>query len=148
MVAAISMPIFFLTGYFQRAMIQEVSLLESFGMSLVGLVVFLSLHGFLLVSRGQTIGKFLTGIQIIDHESPRLLGFVRVYIFRYLWTLPIVCLVLLIPGTADDFLLNIVNLIDALLIFGVARRCLHDYIAGSRVVLYQEGRKKLAESNG
>ena len=40
----------------------------------------------------------------------------------------------LIPGQADDILINLVSLVDALFIFGKQRRCLHDYIAGSKVV--------------
>ena len=72
-----------------------------------------------------------------------LLPFLRVYVFRYLWTLPIVILVVLIPGQIDNLLLNAVVLIDVLFIFGAASRCLHDYIAGSSVVQFAENRTKL-----
>lgn len=58
--------------------------------------------------------------------------------------LPLLVVVMLIPGAIDDLLVNIVVLIDALMIFGAERRCLHDYIAGSKVVLYRENRQKLA----
>jgi uncharacterized RDD family membrane protein YckC len=102
------------------------------------------LNGYLLTTRGQTIGKLLTKIQIVDVQSGDLLPFLRVYVYRYLWTLPLLLVVILIPGPADDLLVNVVYLIDALLIFGSDRRCLHDYIAGSKVVIYRAKRQSPA----
>lgn len=140
---AILMPIQFATGYFARAMVQQVGIIEQIVMSLLGLGIMLLLNGYLLVNRGQTIGKMLTKIQIVDAETSKLLSFVRVYVYRYLWTLPFVLGVILIPGSRDDVLVNVVIFIDVVIIFGAARRCIHDYIAGSKVVLYQPGRERL-----
>ena len=137
------LPIQFGTDYIGRARIGAVSVSEQLGMSALGLVVFLLFNGYLLHSRGQTIGKYLTKIQIVEEGTGRLLPFQRVYLFRYLWTLPFILLVLFIPGQTDDLIVNIVVLIDALLIFGVDRRCLHDYIAGSTVVLFSEDRPRV-----
>lgn len=138
----ILMPIQFATGYIARAQSLQVSVFEQLAMSVLGLLTFLILNGYLLYTRGQTIGKFLTKIQVVDNESGSLLPFLRVYVFRHLWTLPIVILVVVIPGGLDDLLLNFVVLVDVLLIFGAARRCLHDYIAGSAVVLFRENRSR------
>ena len=143
LMVGILMPVQYATGYIARAQTLEVSLAEQVGMSLLGLFAFLILNGYLLYSRGQTIGKFLTKIQIVDKTAGDLLPFLRVYVFRYLWTLPFVMLVVLIPGRIDDLLLNAVVLIDVLFIFGAASRCLHDYIAGSSVVQFAENRTKL-----
>ncbi|MEM9410648.1 MAG: RDD family protein [Planctomycetota bacterium] len=144
LMAAVLVPIQFLTGFFERAMRAQVGPVEQIGMSLLGLATMLVLNGYLLYSRGQTIGKLLTKIQIVDSQNHKLLSFFRVYVLRYLWTLPITIIVALVPGTTDDLALNLIVWIDALLIFGVARRCLHDYIAGSSVVLYREGRGRAA----
>jgi uncharacterized RDD family membrane protein YckC len=107
------------------------------------MALMLALNGHLLATRGQTVGKLLTKIQIVDAQSGGLLPFLRVYVYRYLWMLPLVFVVALIPGTVDDGLVNVVAIIDALFIFGAARRCLHDYIAGSKVVLYQAHRQRV-----
>lgn len=58
---------------------------------------------------------------------------------RFFW------LLLLVLGgrTIDDFVVSILYLVDALMIFGNERRYLHDYIAGSKVVLYRENRPLL-----
>ena len=103
---------------------------------------FLILNGYLLVTRGQSIGKVLTKIQVVDFKTGLLLPFLRIYVYRHLWTLPIVVVVVLIPGSIDDLLLNVMVMIDVVLIFGENRRCFHDLLAGSKVVVYQEGREK------
>ena len=65
------------------------------------------------------------------------------FFYRYLWSLPLVGAVILIPGSLDDFLVNIILLLDVLMIFGASRRCLHDLIAGSKVVRYIPGRQHI-----
>ena len=84
----ILVPVQFATGYFQRAMAQQQGLLEQLLMSLLGVVTMLVLNGYLLATRGQTIGKVLTKIQIVDVQSGKLLPFVQVYVYRNLWTVP------------------------------------------------------------
>ncbi len=139
---AIIFPIQYLTGSFSRAMAQQIGWIEQIGMSLFGYLVMLTLNGYLLLDRGQTIGKMLTGIQIVDAQNGALLPFLRVFVFRYLWLVPLSAIVIFIPGAWDDQLVGLVALIDVLMIFGAERRCLHDHIAGSRVVLYRAGRPK------
>jgi uncharacterized RDD family membrane protein YckC len=136
-------PIQYSTGYLQRTQLQQTTLGEQLLMSLLGLVVFLALNGYLLAKRGQTIGKVAGSIQIVDYGTGRLLPFMRVYVLRYLWTLPLVLIVTLIPGLLDDYLFNLVILVDVLMIFGPERRCLHDRIAGSKVVIYRVDREPL-----
>lgn len=136
-------PVYFATGYWERVMTQQLGFLEQIAASLLGIIVMVALNGSLLVTRGQTIGKLLGKIQIVDFESGRLLPFLRVYVYRSLWMLPLGIVVPLIPGAFDDYLVNFIALIDALMIFGAGRRCLHDLIAGSKVVVYKAGRQKL-----
>ena len=78
--------------------------------------------------------RALTKIRIVDATTGALISFVRVYVYRYLWLTPLVLIAALIPGQVDDILINLVALVDGLFIFGKERRCLHDYIAGSKVI--------------
>jgi hypothetical protein len=48
--------------------------------------------------------------------------------------MPLVLIVAMVPGVIDDLLINLVTIVDALFIFGKERRCLHDFIAGSKVI--------------
>ena len=90
----------------------------------VGMLVFLAVHGFLLATQGQTVGKKLLGIRIVRSDGSRgTLG--RVFGLRYalnglIASVPVV-------GT-------IYGLVDALMIFRDSRRCLHDQIADTIVV--------------
>ncbi|MCD6060636.1 MAG: hypothetical protein K0R03_254 [Moraxellaceae bacterium] len=93
------------------------------GSTAAGLVGFLLVHGWLLHTSAQTVGKRLLGIRIVDLEG-RNASLAQIFFMRHL---P-VTLVSLIP--AGGFIV----LIDALLIFKKDRRCLHDIVAGTRVV--------------
>ena len=138
----ITVPVQIATGYVARSAKGQTSWLESLAMSLFGLGAFLLLNGYLLAKRGQTIGKMLTKIQIVSAEDGGLLSFLRVYAYRYLWLLPLLIVVLLIPGDRDNLLVSVAVLVDSVLIFGSERRCLHDRIAGSKVVKYVPGRER------
>ena len=76
-IAAIILPVQYLSGYLSRVAQQQVSVLEILLMSLLGLVVFLVLNGYLLINRGQTLGKIAAGVQIVDFETGRLLPFLQ-----------------------------------------------------------------------
>ena len=107
---AILIPVQMATGYMTRVGLHEVGLLEEMVMSLLGILVALFLNGYLLYTRGQTIGKALTRIQIVDYETGRLLPFLRVYVYRYLWMLPLTLAVPFIPDGHGWILLEVVCL--------------------------------------
>lgn len=91
---------------------------------LAGLVAFLLVQGWPLLTRGQTVGKMLFKLRIVrpDGSRPdawRLLG------LRYGVGM------LLALNTA---VLMLFSLIDSLLIFRESRRCLHDSIADTQVI--------------
>jgi uncharacterized RDD family membrane protein YckC len=92
--------------------------------SLLGFIFFVLAHGYFLKKNGQTIGKKLVGVRIadLDGEVP---SFGRLIGLRYL---PI-SLVTLIPALGQ-----LLPLIDVLFIFRSDRRCVHDLIAGTKVV--------------
>ena len=91
---------------------------------LLGLVVFILINGKLLISNGQTIGKKLLGIRIVDlnGDLPELK---KHFIKRYA--------VFLIPGQVP-VIGQIFSFINILFIFGKQKRCVHDLAAGTKVV--------------
>jgi len=84
----------------------------------------LAVNGWLLHTSGQTVGKRIVGIQIVD-ASGQVPPFQRIVALRMLpfWLLNAVPLVGEVAALANP-----------LLIFGPSRRCLHDYVAGTLVV--------------
>lgn len=74
---------------------------------------------------GQTIGKRIVGLRMVDYETgvPPSVGWLIV--LRYL---P-VQIMAVIPVIGP-----LLTIIDALFIFGSERRCIHDQIAGTKVV--------------
>ena len=92
--------------------------------SLGGLALFVAVHGWLLHTKGQTVGKALLRIRIARPDgSAASLG--RILGLRYGvgWLLTIV------PAIGQIW-----GFIDALLIFRQSRRCLHDSIADTVVL--------------
>lgn len=123
---AIIIPIMFFTGVLQQLYNTEQSL--TFGVHVLLLVmgwgVFLILNGYLLFNRGQTIGKLVVKTRIVDLNG-NIPNFGKLLILRY-FTLGL--------ATQIPFIGSFVGLVDAIFIFGKERRCLHDYMAGTRVV--------------
>lgn len=89
-----------------------------------GIFIFSVFNVYLLRRRGQTIGKYLMQIRIVDMHG-EVLPWWHIVFKRFLpyWA------VLFIPAIGE--LLFIVDVIPVLL---PNRRCLHDWIAGTQVV--------------
>lgn len=94
--------------------------------SVIGFVLFIVVQGWPLHHGGQTWGKKALSIRIIDlaGNKPPLL---RLIALRYL---PMQ-LIALIPAVGT----LVTGLVNPLFIFRQDRRCLHDLIAGTRVVV-------------
>jgi len=122
---AIMIPIMLVTGYVQRAMDQRVASEEVIIYSTGGFLLNLVLHGYLLATRGQTIGKLICQIKIVDYRTGELPGFARAYLAREF----VIGLISMIPCIG-----GIVALVNVLMIFNAEQRCLHDNIAGTKVV--------------
>lgn len=92
--------------------------------SLLSTILFLLVNARFLHASGQTLGKRWVGIRIVtlDNTVPELW---RIIVLRFGSS----SVVPLIPVIGSLF-----GLIDILLIFGERRRCLHDLIAGTKVV--------------
>ncbi len=81
----------------------------------------LLLQSILIAMSGQSIGKMILGTKIVNKNDDEIPNFFRAVIVR-LWFQVLLGL------------LPMYHLIDALCIFGEERRCLHDMMAGTRVI--------------
>jgi len=105
--------------------------------SLGGFAVFTAMQGYLLATRGQTIGKWLVGTRIVRADNDEVPTLARTLGLRYgalALGLPSALLVLVVNGNGIPYVLVVVGLIDIARIFRRDRRCLHDLIAGTKVV--------------
>jgi len=121
----VTVPLGIFTGYWQDAFAGKVDYIEAYTISFVGLVAFVVMHGYLLAKHGQTIGKRLVGTRIVNANDEQLPGLGKLLGLRY----GVVALVSLIPTVGSFF-----GLIDVVFIFRADRRCLHDLIAGTKVI--------------
>lgn len=127
----VTVPLMFMGGYWQAAV--EAGRSGGFGLmqrgtpllwACIGFVVFALVQGYPLHANGQTWGKKLLSIRIVDlhGNTPPL---VELLLKRYLPT----------HAIANIPCLGIIYaLVDSLMIFRQDQRCLHDLIAGTRVV--------------
>jgi uncharacterized RDD family membrane protein YckC len=80
---------------------------------------------YLLSTKGQTLGKKIVGVKIVKYADSSSPGFVHACLLRAI----VPTLISNVP-----FLGLIFALVDICFIFGDERRCLHDLIAGTKVV--------------
>ena len=123
--AVIGVPVIVFSGYWDRALAGEVSFGDTLLVTLGGMTLFLLLNGYLLATAGQTIGKRLVGTRIVNVSDERIPKFLTLVGARYGST----WLIGLIPGVG-----NLYGFVDALFVFRNDRRCLHDWIAGTKVI--------------
>lgn len=83
---------------------------------------------YLLTVRGQTLGKMWLGIRIVTHPDAKNPGFVKAFLLR--------AFVNGILG-AVPCVGSIYSLVDICFIFREDRRCIHDLIAGTQVIVGQ-----------
>ncbi|MBI2379936.1 MAG: RDD family protein [Gammaproteobacteria bacterium] len=123
---ALVLPVMYVSGYFALAMAgEQPSLATQLGWSLLGFTAFVLVQGKFLAQSGQTIGKKLLKIRIVTLEGDKP-EFKKLVGLRYL----VPQLIAAIPLVGPVF-----GLANVLAIFGAERRCIHDYIAGTRVVV-------------
>ena len=122
---AIGVPLMLVLGtfdYIRRGVTPPWSLLVAG--AVLGFLGFLLVHGYFLKTNGQTVGKKVLGIRIADLDG-KLPPLAKIIGLRYL---PIQ-VVAVVP-----ILGSIYPLVDVLFIFREDRRCIHDLIAGTKVV--------------
>jgi uncharacterized RDD family membrane protein YckC len=103
------------------------SMLALTGMGLlgVGVLALLIVQIYLLTTRGQTVGKKLLNVKIVVEADDTNPGFVKAFLLRVLVNAIIGAIPLV------GFLYTIV---DICFIFRGDRRCIHDLLAGTKVV--------------
>ena len=122
----ILIPMMFVGGYFSGIMSgQEPSLATKLMWAAFGFVIFVLVQGYPLSQSAQTWGKKALKMKIVDLEGRQpslgtLLG------KRYL---PVQAL------GAVPYIGPLFGFVNVLFIFGEERRCIHDLIAGTRVVV-------------
>ncbi len=117
-------PLFYFTGTWASLMQGDaMGLTTTLTWFIVGELVFLALQGYLLFNRQQTIGKWLLNMKIVGVEQDAVPAG-KLYGVRYLF----------MHVLAQVPILNLIMIIDPLLIFRKDKRCLHDLLAGTRVI--------------
>lgn len=123
--AAITLPVFYLTGGFDG--IEEgtqPSFAYTLTMGVFGIIVFILINGKSLSQKGQTIGKRLLNIKIVTlaGELPDVKQHLlkRYGVYFLLGYIP--------------FIGQLLSTINILMIFGKQKRCGHDLAAGTAVV--------------
>lgn len=121
----IMLPILYLTGVSTEvSQGSELSILRSVLACFLSLFIFALVNYQMLVTTGQTIGKRLLDIKMVDQNGD-LPGLSSHLVKRYL--------VYFVPGAVPVFG-QLFAVINFCFIFGSHRRCVHDYVAGTRVV--------------
>ena len=94
-----------------------------------GLFALLLVQALLILFRGQNLGKLLTGVKVVRADDDGPAGFARGVMLRF--ALPVSVFFLLNVAFPLGFLFIA---LDYAFLFRADRRCLHDLIAGTRVV--------------
>jgi len=131
--AVFVVPFLLSTGAWTAAISGELS----YGtISLGAFALFTAMHGYLLATRGQTIGKWLVGTRIVRADNDEVPTLARTLSLRYglLAIGPVATLAVLVLNGVIPYALIVVGLIDVALIFRRDRRCLHDLLARTKVV--------------
>jgi uncharacterized RDD family membrane protein YckC len=103
----------------------DVPIMDTIIYGLFGLVVYLALNGYWLSKDGQTIGKKVVGTRIVSVETNEIIPLWKVFCIRYL---PLaVCANIPLAG-------QFIAIVDSLFVFRKDKRCIHDLIAGTKVV--------------
>jgi uncharacterized RDD family membrane protein YckC len=122
---AIIAPIQYFAGVYDKfPEVKPLTASETIMWGALGLVLYLALNGWLLATNGQTIGKRVVGTRIVNFTDGARTPFVKLIGLRVLPTY-----VSLIPVVGP-----LLSLVDVLLIFRDDQRCIHDHIAGTKVV--------------
>ena len=100
-------------------------LLLGFGLLALAGVGLAIVQIWMLIKRGQTLGKRMLDIRIVRFSDEGNPGFVSAVLLRAV-----------VPGLigALPYLGMVFTLVDICFIFRADRRCLHDHIAGTKVV--------------
>ncbi|MEM6514143.1 MAG: RDD family protein [Pseudomonadota bacterium] len=128
-ISLVFIPILFALGYYENIEEQMASTSSALAANTIPalgyIVLYVLFNGYLLHTSGQTIGKRVVGTRIVSVKDGRILPLSRVVFLRFL-PFSIVAYVPLIGP--------FIALANNLAIFTSQRRCLHDYLAATKVI--------------
>ena len=136
--AVFVVPFLLFTGDWTAAISGELS----YGtISLGSFASFAAMQGYLLATRGQTIGKCLVDTRIVRADNDEVPTLARTLGLRYGTVAlgPVATLAVFVLDGVIPYVLIVFGSIDAACIFRRDRRCLHDLIAGTKVVANVHG---------
>ena len=99
------------------------SIVVLFGLAMLAVLGVVGYQLYLLVTVGQSLGKRLMGIKVVRTDGTPV-DLARLIFLRNV-----------VPAIINMFTWNLFGLIDALVIFSEPRRCLHDHIADTQVIV-------------
>lgn len=124
-IAVVTLPVMYFTGGFDGIMEgRQPGALYLLGMTVLGMIVYFAINYRSLIANGQTIGKKVLDIKIVD-----LNGNVPTFQWQLIVRYVVVAFPSQIPVVGPLF-----GLIDALFIFSKEKRCIHDLVAKTRVI--------------
>tara|TARA_B100000614_G_C14383151_1_gene426451 strand:- start:241 stop:747 length:507 start_codon:yes stop_codon:yes gene_type:complete len=121
-IVIIFIPIILVAGITES--FESKTVLIKFAYGVLGLAIFITINGYLLARRGQTMGKILAKTQIVNAHTYQVPGIGSTIGMRYL-----------LNGVLGQ--IPLYSFIDALFIFGKEKRCIHDYLARTVVIAYR-----------
>lgn len=124
-VSPIGLIIFYFLGLFDNIFNNNLTITDQIIMFVIGQALYLLLNGYLLHKYGQTIGKKLLKIQIINKNN-KIPNLTYTYLLRVLLIAAI--------GQIPFYVGTLFSLVDILFIFRKDRRCIHDHIAKTKVI--------------
>lgn len=92
--------------------------------TIFGLIVYVGINGRMLATRGQSVGKRLMKVRIVDMNN-NIPPLRKILLLRFF---PIQAL-----ATVGSFG-SLILIVDSLFVFRPDRRCLHDRLAGTQVI--------------
>jgi uncharacterized RDD family membrane protein YckC len=122
-VMAVMLPTLWTIGFYENPASNSMAM--NFAALGGGFVVTLLIQGYFLATRAQSLGKMALKIKIVTLDGKNA-GLARILLLRML---PVTLL------SGIPVIGGLIGFADSLFIFRADQRCLHDHIAGTRVVM-------------
>jgi len=122
-ISVVTIPVMYFTGGFDIMIEEQPSFGYVLFIGLVSIAIFVVINAKLLLQEGQTIGKKVLKIKIVDAQNtlPSKMHLIKRYaVYFFLRIIPIVG--------------PILSLINIVIIFGKNKKCGHDYAGDTKVL--------------
>jgi uncharacterized RDD family membrane protein YckC len=124
-IMVVTVPVMYFTGGFENIMEgTQPSHTYNLTIGILGIIIFFIINTKLLINKGQTIGKLALGIKIVDLDNnlPELKNHLLKRYATYL-----------LPGQVP-LIGQLFSFVNVAFIFGKQKRCIHDHVAGTKVI--------------